>query len=128
MRSTASSSLVLLWRRLPLRRTLSFHRRRQTSASTCACVQAFDDAMSTGEYRFYRHFDYGLLREGPEPLRFDMWQGDHWQAIILNPFTASMSPVPEAVAKLTAGDCVFGRPTHQERPGGKVEPINWDDG
>jgi hypothetical protein len=76
-------------------------------------------------FRFFAHFDYGLLREGPQRLQFDKWQHDHWHAIILNPFTASMSPIPVEEARLIAGDELYERSTTQERPGGIVVPIDW---
>jgi hypothetical protein len=53
-----------------------------------------------------------------------MWQGDHWQAILMNPFVASMAPIPEAVAAQTAGRHLHDPPTHQELPGGEVVELH----
>jgi len=46
-------------------------------------------------YEFHKHFDYGLLRERPGTLQFDMWgpKSGTWYRIEFNPFTASMSPI-----------------------------------
>lgn len=62
--------------------------------------------------RFLRHFEYGLLRETPaESLHYEQWaddgdmhmQGGYWHTIQLNPFTASMSEIPEHEAEKIAG-------------------------
>ena len=79
------------------------------------------------DFRYFKHFDYGLLREVRDRLHFDMYdpRDRTWQGIFLNPFTASMSPIPEAAAKVIAGDQVKAPIVAQERPGGIVEPVTW---
>jgi hypothetical protein len=76
-------------------------------------------------FRFLRHFDYGLLREVPESLQYDMLQPDgHWHQILLNPFTASMSVISEvAAAGMASGADLYAPATTRELPGGRVEPI-----
>lgn len=76
------------------------------------------------EFRFFQHRDYGLLRERAGELQFDMWDPEErtWQRILMNPFTASMSVVPEAAAAVTAGGELLAPIAAREVSPGVVEP------
>jgi hypothetical protein len=94
-------------------------------------IVATDDGRRTTHpppFRFFKHFDYGLLREVPDSLQYHKWMPDTgtWQAILLNPFTASMSQISEVQAgELAAGGNLFAPITAEERPGGKVVPVRY---
>lgn len=80
---------------------------------------------SASDFRFFRHFDYGLLREADRELQFDMWdrQARTWQRIILDPFTASMSPLTEPEARSIAGGELLAPIVAREVRPGVVEPV-----
>lgn len=81
---------------------------------------------SSSPFEFYKHRDYGLLRARPGIPQFDIFHDDGtWQAIIMNPFTASMAPISEVTASALAG----GRDLHapivaREVSPGVVEPVS----
>jgi len=70
------------------------------------------EAVSSGtQYRFYRHRDYGLVREESPPSGYfegwlDIDEGPGlWHHISFDHFSASMSPITEEQAReLCAGD------------------------
>jgi hypothetical protein len=73
--------------------------------------QVASEPKSVPRYTFHKHFDYGLLREGPPgSLNFEAWMPapfDRWHAISFNPFTASMSEINTARAREIAGEHLF---------------------
>jgi hypothetical protein len=73
-------------------------------------------------YNFCSHFDYGLLREGPpDSLNYEAWcepeHGDPglWHEIDFDPFSASMSPITESMAKKLIGKGDLYAPADEDR-------------
>jgi hypothetical protein len=78
-------------------------------------------------FRFLRHFDYGLLREVPGSLQYDMLQNDgSWHRIRMNPFTASMSEIGGSyVRELAGGADLYGPIATVETADGVVPFEDW---